>query len=204
MKPVALAAGALILVVPLTGFAADDSVVPASLASVASPASARLLGGWASPARAGRGPGGGLLLGVEGAYATMLPGSQDPAHGSWAFGARVGWAFANGLALHLRYDDLGVAPSSASSPLQLVTAGLRYSLPFVIPMPFAEVDAGPAFLGGDTHFGAGAALGASLPIGPHVLVDLVGHDWLVPIAGELRQTLSGGLALTVTFASPAR
>jgi hypothetical protein len=165
---------------------------------------ARLVGGWSPAGRTGEGPRGGALLGVEGAWATTLPASDDPAHGSLALGVRAGWAFASGLALHVRYDDLGVAPSSSRSPLQAATAGRRYSLPFVAPLPFAEVDAGPAFVGGDVQFGAAAGLGASLPLGPYVLVDLVARDWLVSVAGELRQTVTAGLGLTVTFASPGR
>lgn len=177
---------------------------PASLRGISSATPARLVGSWSPGGQAGEGPRGGPFLGVEGAWATTLAVADDPAHGSPAFGVRAGWAFANGLALHLRYDDLGVEPSSSPSPLQAVTGGLRYSLPFVEPLPFAEVDAGPAFVGGDAHFGAAAGLGASLPLGPYVLVNLVARDWLVPIAGELRQTLTAGLGLTVTFASPSR
>lgn len=190
-----------ILVLASADASAELTSPPASLTSLTLPG-ARLLGGGSRGGYSAGSAGGGPLLGLEGAWATTLPAADDPAYGSWAFGARAGWAFANGLALHVRYDDLGVEPASSSSPLQLATVGLRYSLPFVVPLPFAEVDAGSAFVGGDARFGAGAALGASVPIGPHVLVDLVGHDWLVPIAGELRQTLTGGIALTVTFASP--
>jgi hypothetical protein len=126
--------------------------------------------------------------------------SDDPSQGAWAFGARVGWAFDNGLALHLRYDDLGVKPAHSSAPLQLATAGLRYSVPFLVPIPFAEVDVGPAFVAGDVQAGAGAGIGLSLPLGPLVVVDVAGRDWLVPVAGTLRQTLTAGLGLTVTFA----
>lgn len=134
----------------------------------------------------------------------MLPAGRDVAYGGPTFAARVGWHFVNGLDLHLRYDDLGVRPLASRAPLQAATAGLRYSLPFVVPLPFAEVDAGPAFVGGDLRFGAGVGLGVSLPLGSHVLVDLIGRDWLVPIAGEVRQTLTASLGLTVTFASPSQ
>jgi len=133
----------------------------------------------------------------------MFASGRDPARGSFAFGVRAGWALSNGLAVHLRYDDLGISLAPSSSPLQLATAGLRYSVPFLFPLPFAEVDAGPAFLGGEARVGAGAGLGASVPLGSHVLVDVVARDWLVPITGELRQTLTASLGLTVTFASPS-
>lgn len=182
---------------------ADPETV-ASVTSLGGLPDARLLGG-AQPAGFSSGaPRGGALLGVEGAWATTLPAQDDVAQSAWAFGARVGWALPNGLSAHLRYDDLGVEPSGLKPPLQLGTAGLRYSVPFIVPLPFAEVDAGPAFVGGEVQFGAGAGVGASLPLGPFVLVDVVGHDWLVPVGGSLRQTLTLGLGLCVTFASPAR
>jgi hypothetical protein len=131
----------------------------------------------------------------------MLADGPDPAHGAWTLGVRGGYAFASGLEMHLRYDDLGFAPSSSRSPLQLATAGLRYSAPLPV-MPFAEVDVGPAFALGDVWFGTGVAVGATLPLVNHVLLDLAGHDWLVPISGALRQTLGVSLALAVTFGGP--
>ncbi len=165
---------------------------------------ARPIGGWSAGGYAAAGPIGGALVAVEAGWATMLPAGGDTAHGSLTLGARAGWQFGNGLAIHLRYDDLGVKPIAASSsPLQLATAGLRYSFPFFVPLPFAEVDAGTAFAGGDPTFGAGAGLGVSLPLGRHVLVDAIARDWLVSISGELRQTLTASLGLTVTFASPS-
>jgi hypothetical protein len=133
----------------------------------------------------------------------MLPSAGTSGYGSPTVAARAGWQFPSGLALHLRYDDLGVRPDPSASPLQLATVGLRYTVPFFIPLPFAEVDAGSAFLGDDARFGASAGLGASIPLGSHVLVDAVGRDWLIPISGELRQTLTASLGLTVTFASPS-
>jgi len=177
---------------------------PALLMPVAMPVPhARLIGGSPGGPQAASGAGG-PLLGVEGGWATTLATGNDPAHGAWAFGARAGWAFANGLAVHVRYDDLGVEPAHLSTPLQLATLGLRYSIPFFVPLPFAEVDAGPALVAGDVRFGAGAAVGVSVPLGRQVLVDLAARDWLVPIAGVLRQTITVGLGLTVSFASPAR
>lgn len=122
--------------------------------------------------------------------------------GSPAFAARAGWSFPNGLAVHVRYDDLGVEPASSRSPLQIATVGLRYAVPFFVPMPFAEVDAGPAFAVGTVWFGAGAGLGLSLPIAGLVLVDLVVRDWFVPIADNLRQTFTVGAGLTILFPTP--
>jgi chromate transport protein ChrA len=37
----------------------------------------------------------------------------------------------------------------------------------------------------------------------HVLLDLVGRDWFVPVSGEVRQTVAGGLGLTIIFATPS-
>jgi hypothetical protein len=133
----------------------------------------------------------------------MLPAGSARGFGSPTVAARVGWQFPSGIALHLRYDDLGVQPDASTSPLQVATVGLRYSVPFFIPLPFAEVDAGSAFVGGDVRLGASAGLGASIPLGSHALVDAVGRDWLVPVSSELRQTLTVSVGLTVTFASPS-
>jgi hypothetical protein len=133
----------------------------------------------------------------------MLPAAGDPGYGSPTLAARVGWQFPSGITLHLRYDDLGLRPDPSASPLQVATVGLRYSVPFFIPLPFAEVDAGSAFVGGDPKFGASVGLGVSVPLGSHVLLDAAGRDWLIPISGELRQTLTACLGLTVTFASPS-
>ena len=175
-----------------------------AFACIAGPgtAIARPIGGSFSSANPGTGPAGGVLLGVDGAWAASLGISSDPSEGAWSFGVRAGYGFPMGLELHLRYDDLGVEPALSRTPLQLATAGLRYSVPFLFPMPFAEVDAGPAFVLSEVSFGAGAALGVSFPFANHILVDVTGHDWFVPIAGALRQTLTIGLGLAVTFGGP--
>jgi hypothetical protein len=131
----------------------------------------------------------------------MLAEGTESSQSAWTVGARAGYGFGWGLELHLRYDDLGVAPWPSRSPLQLGTAGLRYAAPLPV-MPFAEVDVGPAFAMGNVYFGSGAALGVSIPLVNHVLLDLAGHDWLVPMSGALRQTLAVGLALAITFGGP--
>ena len=170
--------------------------------AITAEASARPIGGSFLGGRPGVGPAGGALFGVEGGWAATLADGGDSGQGAWAFGIRAGYEFANGLEVHVRYDDLGTKPLSSRSPLQFGTVGLRYSVPFLFPMPFAEVDAGPAFVLGDTRFGAGAALGVSFPVVNHLLIDLAGHDWFVPIAGAVRQTLTVGLSLAVTFGGP--
>lgn len=163
---------------------------------------ARPIGGAFPGGHVGSGPMGGPLLGIEGGYATTLAAGNDPSEGSASFAARAGWSFPNGLAVHARYDDLGVEPASSRSPLQLATLGLRYSVPFFVPMPFAEVDAGPAFAAGGVWFGASAGLGLSIPIAGLLLVDCVARDWFVPIADTLRQTLTVDAGLTVLFPAP--
>jgi hypothetical protein len=191
--------------IALLGLAGPTAYLTTFGSAHAEPAAvfARAVGGWVSGGQATTGPIGGPLLAVEGGWATMLPAGSARGYGSPTVVARVGWQFPSGIAFHLRYDDLGVRPDASTSPLQIATVGLRYSVPFFIPLPFAEVDVGPAFLGGDARFGASAGLGASIPLGSHVLVDAVGRDWLVPIANELRQTLTVSIGLTVTFASPS-
>jgi len=176
---------------------------PEILASPRPSLFARPIGGPVTGGSVGRGPQGGPLLGVEGSWATTLAVRGDPSQGAGAFGVRAGWAFVNGLALHIRYDDLGVQPDSSRTLLQLATLGLRYSVPFLVPLPFAEVDAGPAFVVGNVQFGAGAGLGISLPIGP-VLIDVLARDWLVPIADTLRQTITAGAGLSIVFPTPGR
>ena len=147
---------------------------------------ARPSGGSFNAGRAAARPEGGPLLGVEAGWAALLPTRGEQGQESASFAVRAGWAFANGLELHFRYDDLGVAPDDSSTPLQTATVGVRYSLPFILPLPFAEVGAGPAFLGGDVLIGASAGIGVSIPLGPFVLLDVVGHDCLKPIDGTLR------------------
>jgi hypothetical protein len=141
-------------------------------------------------------------LGVDGAWATSLGDGGEPTRDGWGFGVRAGYAFANGLEVHARYDDLGVAPNGSSPPLELASVGMRYSFPFLLPMPFVEVDAGPAFLSGDVRFGAGGAVGLTIPAVNHVLIDLTGRDWVVPLDGVARQTLTIGLGVALTFGGP--
>lgn len=164
----------------------------------------RPIGTWTAGGQAAGGPVGGPLVEVEGGGSFLTSTGSDPARASFTFGSRAGWAFAQGVAVHIRYDDLGVRPVAGSSPLQFATAGLRYSAPFIVPLPFAEVDAGAALVAKGVAVGGSGGIGISVPIGSHVVVDAVGRDWLVPIAGVLRQTFTASLGLTVTFASPSR
>src|SRR5580704_4636689 len=105
---------------------------------------ARPVGGVFSGGRVGKGPADGVLLGVDGGL-SVLTDRGTGAESAWGFGVRAGYAFADGLELHVRYDNLGINPFAPRWPLQLATGGLRYSVPFMWPMPFAEVNAGPAF-----------------------------------------------------------
>jgi hypothetical protein len=106
--------------------------------------------------------------------------------------------------VHVRYDYLGTRPGYFTGPLQNASLGLRYSFPFLVPLPFVEVDVGPAFGGGDVRPTASAGIGFSIPLGTHVLIDVAARDWFLVVAGEIRQALAGTLGLTITFASPPR
>ena len=166
------------------------------------PLLARPIGGSISGGRTAAVSEGGPLLGVDGGWAALLPTRGERGQASASVAVRAGWAFTNGLEVHVRYTNHGIDPDASSTPLQTATLGVRYFLPFIIPLPFAEVDAGPAFLGGDVLFGESVGIGVSVPLGRFVLLDFVGHDCLTPIDGILRQTLTAGLGLTVQFASP--
>lgn len=191
---------ALVLVVRLSTLVTEARAAPPGVL-------ARPIGAWSPGGYAPGGPTGGALVAVDGGGSVTLPAGDDPVVGSFAFGARGGWVFANGLEVHARYDHLGLqrrATGLESASLQLATGGLRYTLPFVLPMPFAEVNSGAGWLGGEARFAAGVGLGASLPLAAHVLIDVIGREWFVPVSGALRQTFTAGLGLAVTFASPSR
>lgn len=170
--------------------------------STARSAEARPVGGFGAAGHVGAGPADGAIFGVDGTWGALVGQGSAPSESGWGVGVRGGYAFASGLELHLRYDDLGAAPTAARPPIQLGTAGLRYTVPILFPMPFAEIDAGPAWLPEGVVFGASGALGLTFPVVNHVLIDLAGSDWLLPLGGELRQTLTVGLGLAITFGGP--
>lgn len=155
----------------------------------------------------GGGPHGGVFIGIDTGLAVSLPAGTDPAERSLTFGARTGYEFPNGLALQLRYDYLGVAPHLTSPPTsgaQIGSVGVRYSIPFLFPLPFFEAMWGPAFNGAVASVAGGLGVGASFPIGRHVRVDVSARDWVMPIDGHVRQIFTFTLGSSVSFASPGR
>jgi hypothetical protein len=224
---IALAAPCLALATLLAPGAAraDDDEGASDLSGVLSGASLagglgsflpplRLVGHVGSPGHAGHGPHGGFFVGVDTGIAVSIASGDDGMHDAFAFGVRGGYEFANGLALELRYDDLGVKPQlSASqlsgpppgtSPLQFATFGVRYSMPFLFPLPFFEAMWGPAVYGGNVTLGGGLGLGCSFPIGSFVRIDVSARDWLTQIDDRVRQVLTFDAGLAVSFGSLGR
>jgi len=143
-------------------------------------------------------PSGGFI-GADTGVATLLPSNRDAAEVGWAFGFRGGYQWRSGIALQVRFDDLGVnAPGGGGGPLLLATAGVRYSLPLAL-MPFAEVLVGPTFYGSQVTPGAALGLGVSLPVLRHLAFDLSVRDWLADLGGSVCNTPTVELGATVIF-----
>jgi hypothetical protein len=151
-------------------------------------------GGGGSIARAPSGP----FLGADTGWATMLGAAGAPATGAWSFGARAGYAFSSGLALDARFDDLGVHAPSGEGPLLLGTAGVRYSLPFIV-MPFADAHFGAAWYGDHATPTAGLGLGLSFPVLRHLLVDVSARDWIADVDGSVRHVPTFELGIAGGF-----
>jgi hypothetical protein len=165
----------------------------------------RPTGHFASPGHVGVGASGGVFIGVDTGVALALASGFDPAHDAWTFGGRAGYEFRNGLALQLRYDYLGLAPhftTPPASPTQIGSAGVRYSIPFLIPLPFFEAMWGPSFNGDSVSIAGGLGVGASVPIGRHLRIDASVRDWITPIDDQVHQILTFELGAAVSFASP--
>ena len=179
------------------------SLLP-SLMPLAPPPAALVDAGYAPAATASRRAQGGVLFGLDAGGAWLLPNRIDSARGALAFGVRAGYQFPIGIAIQARYDDLGVEPLSAPgsrSVVQVGSLGVRYTVPALIPLPFVEAMAGPAFFGGETAVAAGFGLGVSLPVSRHFSVDLSGRDWLTRLDGVLRQVVTVQLGFDITFGS---
>ena len=163
---------------------------------------ARPLGSFA-PAGAHAGGGGeprGAILGVDGGLGVMVASGEHDSEQAWAFGVRLGYQTRSGLSVFGRYDDLGVRPILTSDArLQAATFGVRYAIPFLVPLPFLEVMTGAAFGPTDgVRPTAAAGLGVSIPI-DRAALDLSARDWLVSLDGSLRQTLALQLGVSVVF-----
>ena len=133
----------------------------------------------------------GLFLGAEtglalstgtDALAGGAPRVESMPRSWWTFGVRAGHEWENGIAVQLRFDDLGARAGDGASTLSVASAGVRYSLPFIV-MPFVEALVGPAFEGGQTSFAAGLGVGGSLLITRHLAFDLAFRDWMTDLGG---------------------
>ena len=141
----------------------------------------------------GRSPHG-LFLGIETGWASWR--GRDAVAGrrevvqpeapsdAWTFGARVGYQWRSGLAVQLRFDDLGVAVSRGGGSLLVGSGGLRYSLPFAI-MPFAEALFAAVFDGSGASPAGGLGVGVSAPVARHLSIDLAVRDWIADLGGSV-------------------
>jgi hypothetical protein len=166
----------------------------------------RPIGRVASPGgQIGGGPAGGFFLGVDTGVSLALAAGYDPAEYAWTFGGRFGYETRSGLAAQLRYDYLGLAPHLTNPPTartQIVSGGLRYSIPFLVPLPFVEALWGPAIHGDAVSIAGGLGLGGSVPIGRHLRIDASARDWITPIDNQVHQIFTFELGAAVSFASP--
>lgn len=163
---------------------------------LARPIGAALSPGAQGGGRTPRGP----FLGIEGGLGVTLASRDRSSEDAWAFGVRLGYQARNGISVFGRYDDLGVKPvPSNDARLQTATFGVRYAIPFLVPLPFIEAMAGAAFGAADpVRPAAGVGLGISLPI-DRASIDLSARDWLISLDGSPRQALTFQLGVTVVF-----
>lgn len=108
--------------------------------------------------------------------------TSPPRDNAWCFGARAGYQLASGLAVQARFDKLGVDAPDGSGAVDMISAGVRYSIP-IVPMPFAEAMVGPGIHGSAVDPGAGIGLGVSLLVARHVAFDGALRDWIVDLGG---------------------
>jgi hypothetical protein len=189
----------------------DLSGVLSGASLSASPASwlpMRPIGHFVSAGHAGGGgPRDGFFVGVDTGVAVSLPAGYDPALRAWTFGVRTGYELRSGVALQLRYDYLGVAPHFTVpevGPAQIGAAGVRYSIPFLVPLPFFEALWGVAVNGDAVSVTGGLGVGGSVPIGRYLRLDASVRDWLMPIDGQVHQVLTFELGAAVSFGGPGR
>ncbi len=177
----------------------------------------RLVGGSGGGAfSVGRGPGGGLLFGVDLGGALQLPLNRPSALGGFTLGAEIGYQTREGLAFAFRYDDLDVAlGDSDHSRFQFATFAFRYTFPNLVPMPWIEAAAGLSFVsapgplgsaGGPAVLGAGGSLGGGIgiPLGHFVAIDVGLRDWIAPEDRALANVLTLEVGITVTTGGVAR
>ncbi len=162
------------------------------------------------------GPPSGYLFGLDVGAALPLATGGVESQANLSLGARLGYQFANGLSVAFRYEDLGLAPDLVdSAQFQFAALEVRYSFPYVFPMPFIEAAAGlsiatanaPLRLGGGSVSvgpGGSVGLGVSFPLTHHFAIDVTGRDWLAPLSGQLFQIFTIEAGLAFAFGGPAR
>jgi hypothetical protein len=121
-----------------------------------------------------------------------------PRRHAWAFGIRAGYDWENGLGVQARFDDLGVHTAVGPRSLAFTTAGLRYSLPFVV-MPFVDALAGIAVDSAGGAFGAGIGAGAAVVVTRHLGADLALRDWIADLDGAVRHVPTVTLGVHIGF-----
>jgi hypothetical protein len=111
----------------LSAEASADEAAPAwAGADGMPPLLGRLHGPFAPAARASSGPHGGVLLGVDAGWAGLVGAKLDGFQQSFTFGVRGGYQFENGVAVLLRYDELGVEPWPALADSSAVQTAPRH------------------------------------------------------------------------------
>lgn len=145
---------------------------------------------------------GGILLEADVGAAFLLPNRVDDTQIAPTFGGRFGYELRNGLSLFARYDDLIVhpaAPSPDEGATHVVSFGARYTLPFVVPMPFVEAMAGLAIVPSEVTLGVGFGVGMTIPIVGPLFFDVGGRAWLVPLDDVLRTVLTAEVGVGFRF-----
>jgi hypothetical protein len=211
------------LAVALTVLAVDawaeppemDSISPLDLLGELS--RSRPIGTWVPAGyRAAGGFPNGWLIGADLGVAAPVAGPGQSASIAWALGIDAGYQYRNGISWSVRFDDdrIGLAPANEPGLISL-TAGIRYSFPYLWPLPFVELDGGAALLhvpGGvplgssDTLALCGAAaVGLSFPILRYFAFDIVGRSWLAfgPQGGLVTFTVQGGVTIVFGFVGAA-
>jgi hypothetical protein len=147
-------------------------------------AHAELIGGFGGGGGAYARMRSGFVLGAESGKSI---GGNDI---GWTVGVRTGYEWATGVTVQARLDDLRTAT--------VASAGLRYSLPFIV-MPFVDALAGPAFDGGTTSLEVALGIGASAIVTRHLAIDVAARDWMTDTMGGIHhvRTITVGVQINV-------
>ena len=178
--------------------------------------SSRLIGWHHGGHHGAGGANEGPTFGIDAGGAFPLPSSGQEAAASVALGARAGYQWADGIAVQLRYDDLGLNRTLlANSQLQFLTVGMRYTFPYFLPMPFIEAMAGSAFVnssvpvepGGEVaaaFFGGAVGVGLSVPLSRHLNLDLAARDYMSEAGAAFLDVLTAQVGIGFTVGGPPR